>query len=512
MTAPGTLDEQPIRSIVIVGGGTAGWMAAASFAQHLAGTACNIRLIESDQIGTIGVGEATIPPIRSYIRGLGIDEDDLIRTTQATFKLGIEFKDWTQLGHSYFHPFGETGHALNGRAFDSYWLDRYLAGQASQLEFYSLAAIAAAHDKFMRPIAMPHTPLETISYALHFDASLFAQALRVFAESRGVVRTEARVESVSLRPDNGFIDHVSLNSGETVSGDLFIDCSGFRALLIGDAFGSKFEDWSRWLPCNSAVALPTERIDPLPSRTVATGTSAGWTWRIPLQHRTGNGHVYCSEFMSDDRALAVLLSGLNSAPLRDPVQLRFTTGRRNQFWIKNCVALGLAGGFLEPLESTSIHLIQRGISLLLASFPARDCALPLILAYNDALCRDYDRIRDFLLLHYSRSERNDSPFWRHCRQLPLTNSLRETIQHFQAHGRLPIQAGDLFPCQSWLYLFAGQNLLPPRSPSMAFRGDDRLATETLENIRAVVFMCMDRMPSHSDFVSRHCKSPKPSVE
>lgn len=498
-------DDRHVCSIAIVGGGTAGWMAAAALAHHLRGSGCAIRLVESPEIGTVGVGEATIPPIRNYIQQLGVDEDELIRATNATFKLGIEFKDWTRIGHSYFHPFGETGHALQGVSFKDCWLDAYARGKASRLEFYSLAASAAAHGKFSQPLPMPHTPLETISYALHFDAAAFARHLRGFAEARGVRRTDGKVEHVMLRPDDGFIDGLKLESGEEIQADLFIDCSGFRGLLISGALGVGYQDWRAWLPCDRAVTLPTDRMTRLPSYTVSTASTAGWKWRIPLQHRTGNGHVYCSEFLSDEEALELLRKDLNGPPRADPSQLRFTTGRRDLFWVKNCVALGLSGGFLEPLESTGIHLIQRGIELLIASFPHRDFAPQIPRAFNDALSTEFERVRDFLLLHYSQGERNDTPFWRYCSAIEIPDSLRARIERFRDSGQIAHEASDLFPLQSWLFVLAGQNLLPAAKNLRAGQTSPSLIDETLLNIREVVRMCTEFMPSHDDYIAQNCK-------
>lgn len=494
-------DPDAIRSIAIVGGGTAGWMAAAKLAHALKDTPCTIRLIESDAIGTVGVGEATIPPILNFIRELGIDEDELIRETCATFKLGIEFKDWTRIGHSYFHPFGETGYALGDVPFAAYWLKHYRAGKAGRLEQYSLTAAAAAHGKFTRPQPIPGTPLQNLSYALHFDAALFAQYLRRFAESRGVVRTEGKVAHVNLREDNGFIDHIALESGEQIAADLFIDCSGFRGVLIEAALHTGYNDWSHWLPCNSALAVPSDRLDSLPSHTVATAQTSGWTWRIPLQHRTGNGHVYCNQYISDDAALEVLVRGLNSAPRADPIHLRFTTGHRKQFWNRNCIAIGLSGGFLEPLESTSIHLIQRGIAMLLDAFPDRHCDRAVADRYNQALQREFDSVRDFLLLHYARTQRNDTPFWRYCSNLTLPDSLLHRIAMFAQSGEIDRKAGELFPGQSWLFIFMGLNIVPNADDPVSAKLTNPVIAENLLNTREVVKLCADVMPIHSDYLA-----------
>ena len=489
-----------IRSIAIVGGGTAGWMAAASLAKHFGGT-CQIRLVESDEIGTVGVGEATIPPIRDYIRGLGIAEDELIRATQATFKLGIEFKDWTRLGHSYFHPFGETGHAIDGVPFSACWLRQFMRGKANRLEQYSLAAAAAALGRFSRPQAIPGTPLETLSYALHFDASLFARFLRVFAEGRGVVRSQGKVERVTLNPESGVIDSVTLASGAIITADMFIDCSGFRGLLIEGALKSGYQDWSHWLPCNRAIAVATERLNPLPSHTVATGAAAGWTWRIPLQHRTGNGYVYCSEFLDDDQANTYLLRSVQGTPRAGPLSVRFVTGRRNHFWLQNCVALGLAGGFLEPLESTSIHLICRGIALLLDRISNVHSDPESQHSYNAIMSLEFERVRDFLVLHYAATERTDTAFWRYCANLPFPATLAERVDTYRKHGQIDLQGNELFPAQSWQYVLAGQNIFPTCIDPMAERLSEAGLDETLLNIREVVRMCATVMPEHQSYIA-----------
>ena len=501
------MPDHRVRSIAIVGGGTAGWMAAASLAHSLKGLNCSIHLIESEQIGTVGVGEATIPPIMDFIRALGIDENDLIRQTKATFKLAIRFQDWTRIGHSYFHPFGQTGFEMEGVPFSAYWLKMREQGKATRLEDYSMQAVAAERGKFMRPVRAPNTPLEQITYALHFDATLFAKYLRTFAEARGVVRIEGKVCNVSLRPEDGFIEEVTLEDGRRLTADLYIDCSGFRGLLIEDALKAGYEDWSRWLPCNRAVAIPCERTRPLSSYTLATARDAGWQWRIPLQHRVGNGYVYCSDFITDREAQDTLLSGLEGKTLTEnPIQLRFTTGRRRKFWSKNCVALGLASGFLEPLESTSIHLIQRGISLLLQMFPDRNFETADIARYNKLLSFEYERIRDFLLLHYTTNERDDTAFWRHCRTIGHPDSLKEKLELFRGYGRIAREDNELFPAQSWLYIFTGQNIVPRSYDPLADKLDPGTVKNNLDNIRAVIGKCADAMPTHQDFIDRACSA------
>jgi tryptophan 7-halogenase len=493
----------PIRSIAIVGGGTAGWMTAASLAKLLGNLDCRIRLIESAEIGTIGVGEATIPPIISFIKVLGIDENDVVRKTQATFKLGIEFKDWTRPGHSYIHPFGPTGHPKDNVDFSAYWLKCRESGDASPLEQFSLQAVAARQAKFMRPVAVSRSPLETITYALHFDASLFAVYLRAYAEARGVTRTEGKLRDIKLRPDDGFIASLRLESGETIEADLFIDCTGFRGLLIEGALKTGYEDWTRWLPCDRAVAVGCERSGPLSSHTLATARDVGWQWRIPLQHRVGNGYVYCSAFLDDGEAQRRLLSSLEGRPLRDPLPLRFTTGRRRLAWSRNCVAIGLSAGFLEPLESTGIHLIQRGIALLCQFFPDRNFRQPDIDRYNRQCAFEYERIRDFLIVHYNRTER-EGEFWRHCRNMELPESLKERLELFGSYGRIVHEENELFTVQSWLYLLVGQDVQPSGYDPVADGLTVEAARRTLEEIRAVVARCASTMPSHQDFIAQHC--------
>jgi tryptophan halogenase len=501
------MGSAPIRSIAIVGGGTAGWMTAVSLAKFLKALNVRIRLIESDQIATIGVGEATIPPIMHFIRGAGIDENDLIRKTKSTFKLGIEFKDWTRIGHTYMHPFGQTGFEMGPVPFSAYWLKALREGRASRLEEYSLEATAAYAGKFMRPVQAANSPLARITYALHFDATLFARYLRTIAEAGGVERTEGRVKSVALKSDSGFIDALTLDSGERVEADLYIDCSGFRGLLIEGALQTGYEQWNHWLPCDRAVAAPCARVGALSSYTRVAAKSAGWQWRIPLQHRIGNGYVYSSSFISDTQAQDDLLAGLESEASADPLKLQFTTGRRKRFWNKNCVAIGLSSGFLEPLESTSIHFIQRGIAMLLAYFPDRHFRSADMDRYNKVFAAEYERVRDFLVLHYSTSERDDSDMWRYCRNVPKPDSLQERIDLFRSHGRLLREDNELFPMQSWLYVFVGQNILPQSDDPMAGILDAKAVTDNLANIREVVRQCAQTMPLHEAFIQQHCAAP-----
>jgi tryptophan 7-halogenase len=498
MTAAG------IRSIAIVGGGTAGWMTAVSLAQFLKRLNVRIRLIESEQIGIIGVGEATIPPIMHYLRAAGIDENDLVRKTKATFKLGIEFKDWTRAGHSYMHPFGQTGLDMGPVAFGSYWLKAHREGKAHRLEEYSLQAMGAYTGKFMRPVPAANSPLAGITYALQFDASLFARYLRTMAEAAGVVRTEGRVISVSLKPEDGFIEALTLDSGERIEADLYIDCSGFRGLLIEDALKTGYEHWNHWLPCDRAAAVPCERTQALSSYTRVTAKTAGWQWRIPLQHRVGNGHVYSSSFIGDTEAQDALLASIEGEALADPLKLQFATGRRKRFWNKNCVAIGLSAGFLEPLESTSIHFIQRAITMLLTLFPDRNFRSAEIDRYNKILGGEYERVRDFLVLHYSMTERTDGELWSYCRNVAKPDSLQERIDLFRSHGRILREDHELFPTQSWLFVMVGQNVMPESDDPLVGVIDPQLVSDNLANIRDVVHRCAQSMPAHEDFIKQNC--------
>jgi tryptophan halogenase len=494
------MNDRRIRSVVIVGGGTAGWMAASALSKSLTGMDVRLRLIESPRVDPVGVGEATIPPIMDFIRQLGIDEGHLVREIKATYKLGVGFREWTRDGHFYFHPFGPAGPGMGNIPFQAYWLKMLLEGKAEPLEEYSIQAMAALRGRFARPVHAPNTPLNKLTYALHFDAGRFARYLRGYAEARGVQRTEAHVRQVSVRGPDGFVDSLTLETGESVSADLFIDCSGFQGLLIEGALRTGYEDWSRWLPCDRAMIVHSERSAPPNPYTLVTGRDAGWQWQIPLQHRDGNGYIYSGEFATDDAARTLLLSDLSGRALSEPVALRFRPGRRKAAWNRNVVALGLATGFLEPLEATSIHLIQRGIAMLLKFFPDRDFAAADIDRYNRTLESDFSNARDFLLMHYSQTERA-GPFWRHCREIPLTETLREKIELFRSHGRILREEAELFPVLSWLSVMVGQNIIPRRYDPLVDGLDSRRIQSRLEELRSSVRECVEAMPPHWNFLS-----------
>jgi tryptophan halogenase len=493
------MTDRRIRKIAIVGGGTAGWMAAAALSKSLHGMGIQIRLIESARIGTVGVGEATVPPIMDFIRQLGLAEGDLVRDVQATYKLGIGYRDWTRPGHFYFHPFGPTGPGLGSIPFQAYWLKMFLAGNAAPLEHYSIQATAAIRGRFTLPVHAPNTPLNKLTYALHFDASSFAQYLRGFAQARGVQRTVGEVRGVTLSPANGFVESVTLEGGESVAADLFIDCSGFRGLLIEEALQTGYDNWSQWLPCDRALVVHSEPARASDPYTLVTAREAGWQWRIPLQHRNGNGYVYSSEFTTDDRAATTLMANLDGRSLTAPMTLRFTPGRRRKAWSRNVVALGLAAGFLEPLEATGIYLIQRGISMLLRFFPDRDFATADIDRYNRVLESEFGRVRDFLLLHYSRTER-PGDFWEHCRSIALTDTLAEKIELFQSHGRILREDAELFPIMSWLSVMIGQNIVPRSYDPLVDSLDPHKIHSKLEELRTGIDQSVAAMPAHGEFL------------
>jgi len=493
------MNDRRIRSVVIVGGGTAGWMAAAALSKSLAGMDVRLRLIESPRVDPVGVGEATIPPIMDFIRQLGVDEDRLVCEIKATYKLGIGFREWTRAGHFYFHPFGPAGPGMGNIPFQAYWLKMLLEGRAEPLEEYSIQAVAALRGRFARPVHAPNTPLNKLTYALHFDAGRFARYLRDYAGARGVLRTEAHVRQVSVRGSDGYVDSVTLETGEKVSADLFIDCSGFQGLLIEGALHTGYEDWSQWLPCDRAMLVHSERSAPPNPYTLVTGRDAGWQWQIPLQHRDGNGYIYCGRFSEDDAARELLLRSLAGRALSEPVALRFRPGRRKAAWNRNVVALGLAAGFLEPLEATSIHLIQRGIAMLLRFFPDRDFAPADVDRYNRILEADFSSARDFLLLHYSQTARGGA-FWQHCRDIPLTASLREKIELFRSHGRILREEAELFPVLSWVSVMVGQNVIPRRYDPLVDGLDPRKIQSRLEELRSSVKACVEAMPPHWDFL------------
>ncbi len=491
---------RPVRAIAIVGGGTAGWIAASVLARALGPAGLFISLVESPKIGTVGVGEATIPPILDLLRFLGINEKDFVRHTQATYKLGIKFQDWRRLGEAYWHPFGAFGTPIARRPF----LNAFLAARAQDLpvrtDDYSVCAKLAEAGRFPDPAQMASLGAD-FRYALHFDASLVADYLAAYAKHLGVRHIQAEVQDVHLDA-HGYIAGLQLDSGETLAADLFIDCSGFRGLLIEGALKTGYCDWSRHLPCNRAYAVQTARQDPLAPYTLSRARTAGWTWRIPLQHRTGNGHVYCSDYIADQTALDDLMAGLDGPPVTDPRLLRFTTGRRRKVWNKNCIALGLAAAFLEPLESTSIHLVVSGVYNLLEHFPDLDFVPSNIDAYNAEIEAELRSVRDFIILHYKATERSDAPFWTHRREEDIPDSLKQRIDYFCSHGRLPTRAGELFTDQSWFWVLHGMGLQPERYDPLLDVVPQAQLSDILAKLAAEVAGVVARAPLHAQHFPR----------
>lgn len=493
----------PLERIVIVGGGTAGWMTAAVLAR-LTQAGTSVTLVESEEIGTVGVGEATIPSLLDFNRYLGIDEDEFVRATGATFKLGIEFVDWGKRGDRYMHPFGTFGRDVLGIKFHQLWLRQARTQDVGAIDEYCLAALAARMGRFARPSGDPAAVLSSLRYAFHFDAALYARFLRQMAEQGGVKRVEGRVEHVELSPDDGFIRALKLADGSRIEGDFFVDCSGFRSLLLGDALGVPFTSWQKWLPCDRAVAVPSASTGALPPYTRATAERAGWRWRIPLQHRVGNGHVYASAFVSDDAAVDALLTGLDGAPGAAPRPLRFTAGVRERLWERNCVAIGLAGGFLEPLESTSIHLIQSGITRLMSLFPDHGHAPVERATYNRLLRTEYEQIRDFVILHYHATARDDSDFWNDCRTTPPPASLAEKLDLWRERGHVFPNPGDLFTEDSWIAVLLGQAGSPAGLDPLLATLPTEEAARFLQHLRGVIGQTAAAMPHHDQFIARHC--------
>ncbi|MFS1523520.1 tryptophan halogenase family protein [Microbulbifer sp. 2304DJ12-6] len=492
-----------MKKIIILGGGTAGWMCAAAMARFLIPRGIAITLIESDQIGTVGVGEATLPHLRFFNQTLGIDENAFMRATLATYKMGIEFQHWGRIGDAYIHPFGEYGRELDGIPFHHLWLKARQSGRAAPLDDYALPVKAAAAGKFDFPHPNPRSILSTFSYAFHLDAGLYARFLRDFAEQLGVERVEGRVDTIG-RDERGHISALKLQDGNSLGADFFVDCSGFRALLLGDTLQTPFLDWSRWLPCDSAVAVPCESNRPPPPYTRAIAHSAGWQWQIPLQHRTGNGLVYARDHLSDDQACQRLMNSLPGPTSTEPRILRFKAGRRKNSWVGNCLAIGLSSGFLEPLESTGIYLIQIAITKFLALWPQGGSYPAGRREFNRQMSLEYERIRDFLILHYHATEREDSAFWRYCRYMTIPDDLRLKMALYREQGYIVGYGHGLFLQPSWLAVYHGQRILPktysPQADLLALDEIDRL----LSGYRRLVQKGVAAMPDHASVIARQC--------
>ncbi len=501
------MSDRRIRKIVILGGGTAGWMTAAALSKAGENRLFDITLVESDEIGIIGVGEATIPTIHWFNQLIGLDESEFMRATQATYKLGIEFVDWARPGHRYFHPFGRYGAPPDGVMFQHRFIRARLEGLTDSFEDYSLTTKAALAGRFLLPNDDPRSWLSTLGYAFHFDASLYARYLRTLCEARGVRRVEGKVAQVEQHPQTGFVTALDTERGERLEGDLFIDCSGMRALLIGQTMDSPYEDWSHWLPCDRAMAVPSENVGPPTPYTRSTADDAGWRWRIPLQHRTGNGYVYSSQFLGDDEAAATLLGKLEGKPLADPRPIRFRTGRRREAWKKNVVAIGLSSGVLEPLESTSIHLIQSGIAKLLALFPTQDCEPLVAEQFNRVLSDDFENVRDFLVLHYHATTGKTQPLWEHCRHMAPPETLVRREEHFRRTGRIVLQSDEMFRDASWFAVLMGQGVEPSDYNPLIDVFSDADNRAHLAQVKQAVAAAAQRMPTHDQFIREHRAAP-----
>ncbi len=495
-----------IKHIVIAGGGTAGWMAAAALAKLL-GSAWRITLIESEEIGIVGVGEATIPLINIYNKALDIDENAFMRETSATFKLGIEFVNWGRQGDRYIHGFGPLGPDVGLTKFHHYWLKMNALGRAAPLDEYSINIVAAKHNKMLRAQRdMGNSPLAEIAHAYHFDAGLYAAFLRRYAEKLGVVRLEGKITGATTRPEDGFVEAVVMEDGQRIEGELFVDCSGFRGLLIEQTLHTGYDDWSHWLPANRAWAVPCESVDPVTPYTRSTARTAGWQWRIPLQHRTGNGHVFCNAYTSEQEAADVLMANLDGTALASPRMLKFVTGKRRQLWNKNVVAVGLASGFMEPLESTSIHLIQNTIARLTTFFPFQRFEPADIAEFNRQSDFEFERIRDFIILHYKATERDDTDFWNYCRTMSVPDTLQQKFDLFRSNGHVFRENQELFSEISWVEVFVGQRVLPRGYHPLVDTLPEARVAEFLNNVHTTIRRCAEAMPDHADYVAQQCPS------
>ncbi len=499
------MSEYKKRRVVVAGGGTAGWMAAAALARTL-GEAIELTLVESDAIGTIGVGESTIPPLVTYNRLLGIGEADFMRATQATFKLGIEFENWKVQGERYFHSFGLTGRDHWSAGFQHFWMHGQTKGHQSSFDDYCLELKAAYSSRFA------HLPDNRMNYAYQLDSSLYAAFLRKLAEADGACRVEGKIAEVQLDGDTGHIAALLLESGQRIEGDLFLDCTGFRALLIEGALHVGYDDWTHYLPCDAAIAVQTASIRPPVPYTRAIAHDAGWQWRIPLQHRQGNGIVYCSRYLDRESALDRLLSSVEGERLTEPNFIRFTTGARRKQWHRNCIAVGLSSGFMEPLESTSIHLIQRAVLRLIRMLPMGDVSERDVAEFNDQQHTDMLQVRDFLILHYKATERRDSPFWRQCADMEIPDSLTQKIELFRETGRVFRKNEELFVENSWIQVMMGQGIVPRAYHPVATKLSDEDLDQLLAGLRDSVSKTVASLPEHHAYVSRYCGAKDVAAE
>ncbi len=489
--------QQKVKKVVIAGGGTAGWTAAAALSGQL-GSLLDITIVESDAIGTVGVGEATIPTHKAFHRLLGVDEQAFMRATRASFKLGIQFENWGKLGDSYFHSFGQIGKSTWMGDFQHMWHQAKFEGWGGDLDDYCFELQAAKACKFAT------SNQAQINYAYHLDASLYAGFLRAYSEERGAKRIEGKISNVRLAPETGFITHLDLDNGQSIEGDLFIDCTGFRSLLAGDALGVGYEDWSHYLPMNRAIAVQTKLSGEILPYTRSIARKAGWQWRIPLQHRVGNGHVYSSAHMSDDEAYRILVENIDGEMVSDPRPIRFTTGKRKQSWTKNCITLGLSSGFMEPLESTSIHLVQIGATRLIQMFPFGGVNDAIRNQYNSYASQELESIRDFLILHYKLNTRTDSEFWAERAAMDIPDTLKHRIDLYK-HNAIAYQEGlDLFRVDSWLQVFRGQGLESDGYHLLGRMLPAGKLQQALAALKSNIEKAVLSLPKHEDFLTQYC--------
>ncbi len=492
------MNREGIKKVVIAGGGTAGWMVAALLSKTM-GKVLDITLIESDEIGTVGVGEATIPPLVQYNQLCQISEPEFMAAVQATFKLGISFENWRDVNEDYIHSFGNTGTDHWSAGFQHIWMSGQRKGIATDYGDYCLELRAALESKFA------HLPKNGLNYAFHIDATLYARFLRKLSEENGTARVEGKIVKVDTDAESGFITSLTLDSGKQVEGDLFIDCTGFRGLLIEQTLHAGYEDWSHWLPCDSAVAVQTESTGPAIPYTRSIAREAGWQWRIPLQHRVGNGMVYCSRYISDEDARETLLENIEGKMLTEPRVIKFRTGQRLKQWSKNCIAIGLSSGFLEPLESTSIHLIQRSVVRLLRMFPQEKIVQTDVDEFNKQSKFDIETIRDFIILHYCVTNRTDTPFWRHCRNMEIPETLAHRINLFKETGRVFRLHTELFAENSWIQVMLGQGIVPDQYHPVVDVMDDEELDRFLKQIKANVDSTVGKLPDHEAYIEQYCK-------
>jgi tryptophan halogenase len=501
------MTQAPV-NIVVVGGGTAGWMTAAALVKLLP-RRCTVHLVESEAIGIVGVGEATLPHIRAFNERLGIAEADFMALTRATFKLGIDFRGWGKEGDRYIHPFGTFGHGGGEIDFHQYWLRmRHEGVPVPDLEQFSMGAMIGRLNRFQLPSTDPRAIDSTFGYAYQFDAMLFAPYLRAYAERLGARRTEGRVVAVNRDGESGDIASLTMESGETISGDLFVDCSGFISLLIGKALGEPFQDWSHWLPNDRAVAVPCRTETALTPFTTVTAMPGGWRWTIPLQHRTGNGYVYSSAYLGDDEAREALLAAIEGEPMAEPRLLRFKAGRRERSWVHNCVAVGLSSGFLEPLESTSIYLIQQAITYLIELFPERTISPTDRNEFNRLIDMEYDRIRDFLILHYHATTRSGMPFWDYVRTMEIPDTLADKMELFRRRGRVVKYREGVFLDASWIAVYLGQGVIPEGHDARADLPPVEAVAEGMRRLHAQIRSTVERMSDHREHLNRYCPMAK----